>query len=261
MSASNVNTRVDAAPLRRRLDLGLAQMDTSIADALDGDARDRLIAFVLLLERWNRSFNLTAVRDPADMVPRHLLDSLSVLPWLRRGPVLDAGTGAGLPGIPLAIALPGLDFTLLDSNGKKTRFVRQAVMALGLGNVQVVQSRLEAYRPEQKFATIVARAVASLAALRDACAHLGATDARLLALKGRLADQELAGLVGTTARSPIDAVTRAPAGFSSGADANRTPGDMPEKIADGIRVHPLRVPLLEGERSLIELPLQADGYG
>ncbi|KAA6181741.1 16S rRNA (guanine(527)-N(7))-methyltransferase RsmG [Thiohalocapsa marina] len=215
--------------LRRRLDRGLGQMPPGIGDHLDAAARDRLIAFLGLLARWNRAYNLTAVRDPADMVPRHLLDSLAVLPWITRGPVLDAGTGAGLPGIPLAIARPELGFTLLDSNGKKTRFVRQAVLELGLDNVQVVQSRLETYRPGQKFATIVARAVTSLAALRANCAHLAFSDARLLALKGRLPEQEIADLVAASATT--------------------------------VQVHPLRVPLLEGERNLIEIPFNATAHG
>lgn len=253
MTDSAASAEAQASALRERLEQGLAEMDADVAEAVDAQARERLIAFLVLLQRWNRAFNLTAVRDPLDMVPRHLLDSLSVLPWVRRDPVLDAGTGPGLPGIPLAIARPELRFTLIDSNGKKTRFVRQAVMSLGLANVEVVQCRLEAYRPEQKFATIVARAVASVAELRDACAHLAAHDARLLALKGRLAEQELSDLTGTRQQVRADATRD---GFPV-PHTDAAPGEHPA----GIRVHPLRVPLLHGERSLIELPLQADGHG
>ena len=227
----------DRAALRQRLDAGLAAMDPSIDALLDAAARERMVAFLVLLARWNLAYNLTAVREPLEMVPRHLLDSLAVLPWITRSPVLDAGTGAGLPGIPLAIARPELSFTLLDSNGKKVRFVRQSVLELGLGNVEVVQERLETYRPRRKFATIVARAVASLAELREASAHLGAPEARLLAMKGRLPDLEIAGLLRSTAAGRAAA------------------------MAADIAVHPLRVPLLEGERNLIDMPIHATAHG
>jgi 16S rRNA (guanine527-N7)-methyltransferase len=181
--------------LRARLDAGLREMPPGISEPLDEAARDKLIQYLLLLGRWNRAYNLTAVRDPREQVARHLLDSLAVLPWVSRGPVLDVGTGAGLPGIPLAIARPALAFSLLDSNGKKVRFVRQAVVELGLSNVQAIQIRLEAYRPERKFATIVARALASLPNLCASVAGLVADDGRLLALKGRQAEEELLALI------------------------------------------------------------------
>ncbi|MGD8207121.1 MAG: 16S rRNA (guanine(527)-N(7))-methyltransferase RsmG [Thiohalocapsa sp.] len=235
--------------LRRRLDAGLAAMDTAIAEALDDARRDRLVAFVLLLAHWSRAYNLTAVREPAEMVSRHLLDSLSVLPWVHEGPVLDVGTGPGLPGVPLAIARPGLAFTLLDSNGKKVRFVRQAVLQLGIDNVEVEQSRVEQYRPGAKFATIVARAVASLEELSVATAHLAAPGGRLLAMKGRLPKQELAALA--RARLSADRAIRA-SGITDGAMSPRT---------GGVSVHPLRVPLLDGERNLIEVPYSTRTHG
>ncbi len=239
---------LERSALRRRLDAGLAAMGADIDAALDDAGRDRLIAFLALLAHWNRAYNLTAVRDPLEMVPRHLLDSLAVLPWVTQGPVLDAGTGAGLPGIPLAVARPALEFTLLDSNGKKTRFVRQAVLELGLSNVDVVHSRLEAYRPGPKFATITARAVASLSELFDSCAHLAAADARLLALKGRLPEQEIAALTETA--SP-----------SASATGESTTTSNVVHAAISCTVHALRVPQLDGERTLIDIPFHASAHG
>lgn len=250
---------LDRAALRRRLDAGLAAMGADIEAALDDAGRDRLIAFLAMLTRWNRAYNLTAVRDPGEMVPRHLLDSLAVLPWIRRGPVLDAGTGAGLPGIPLAVARPGLRFTLLDGNGKKARFVRQAVLELGLENIEVVHSRLEAYRPAEKFATIAARAVASLSELLDRCAHLATTDARLLALKGRLPEQELAALMDEVppslpATEPNLSVSGQPGGTARVVSAS-------DQATASHWVHRLCVPQLDGERNLIEIPFHATAHG
>ncbi|MEA1050902.1 16S rRNA (guanine(527)-N(7))-methyltransferase RsmG [Lamprobacter modestohalophilus] len=228
---------VDPSALRAQLDAGLAAMPAEIGHALDQPARDRLIQYLQLLGRWNQAYNLTAIRDPREQVARHMLDSLAVLPWVTRGPVLDLGTGAGLPGIPLATARPDLAFTLLDSNGKKTRFVRQAVLDLGLKNVEVIQIRLEAYRPERKFATIVARALASLPSLRASAQGLSAADGCLLALKGRLAEDELAALIASRSSAESDASLAAEARFGEP------------------RLHPLVVPGVDGERSLIEVPL------
>jgi 16S rRNA (guanine527-N7)-methyltransferase len=209
--------------LGARLDAGLVALGVGA----DAEQRARLLACVELLARWNRAYNLTAVRDPLDMVPRHLLDSLAVLPWVRQGPVLDVGTGAGLPGLPLAIMRPELAFTLLDSNAKKLRFVRQAVLDLGLGNVAVVQARIEAYRPQMNFATMTARAVASLAELCRACAPLAAPGGRLLALKGRDPEQELAALAMVA----------------------------PERVqAQAAVIHRFSVPQLDAARCLIEVP-------
>lgn len=231
---------VDATELRSRLDAGLAAMPAEIGQSLGEAERDKLIHYLLLLGRWNQAYNLTAVRDPREQVARHLLDSLAVLPWVVRGPVLDLGTGAGLPGIPLALARPGLAFTLLDSNGKKTRFVRQAVLELGLNHVEVIQIRLEAYRPERKFATIVARALASLPELYRGAQSLACDDGRLLALKGRMAREELAALA---ACQP--AAGPAATGTRLGAPC----------------IHPLVVPGVDGERILIEVPLGGSIHG
>jgi 16S rRNA (guanine527-N7)-methyltransferase len=151
---------------------------------------DLLLGYVELLQHWNRAYNLTSVREPVDMVRRHLLDSLSVLPWIPDGRLLDAGTGAGLPGVPLAIARPDVEVTLLDSAGKKIRFLNQVRRELGLRNIEPVQARLEEYAPEAPFDTIISRAFASLADFAAAARHL-AKGSKLLAMKGRRPDAEL----------------------------------------------------------------------
>jgi len=162
--------------------------------ALEGTQRERLLAFLALLAKWNRAYNLTAVRAPGEMVVRHLLDSLSLLPHLSGGRVLDVGSGGGLPGIPLAIAAPQRCFTLLDSNSKKTRFLIQAAAELGLENLSVVHSRVESYRPPHLFDTITARAYATLAELLESAGHLLAAGGRVLAMKGAYPAEELAAV-------------------------------------------------------------------
>jgi 16S rRNA (guanine527-N7)-methyltransferase len=158
---------------------------------LSGASLHKLAAFIQLLDKWNRVYNLTAVREPRAMVERHILDSLAVLPFLSQGTLLDAGTGAGLPGLPIAIARPGLRLTLLDSSAKKLRFVRQAVSELGLDNVQVMQVRLEEYRPAQSFDMVISRAVAKLDELYRRTAHLVRPGGRILFMKGSLPVQEI----------------------------------------------------------------------
>ncbi len=133
------------------------------------------------LQRWNRTYNLTAVRDPVEMVSRHLLDSLSIVPLIDGKQIIDVGSGAGLPGIPLALHFPARQFTLLDSNGKKTRFLTEARIRLGLDNVSVVQSRLEDWR--QEYDQVVCRALAPLGQLADQCAHLLVCGGNLIAMK------------------------------------------------------------------------------
>ncbi|MEY6431190.1 16S rRNA (guanine(527)-N(7))-methyltransferase RsmG [Thioalkalicoccus limnaeus] len=207
---------LDPGALRDRLDAGLACLgfDPELAQ------RERLIDYLMLLARWNQAFNLTAVRDPHEMVARHLLDSLSIAPYLSGDEVLDLGTGAGLPGLPLAILDPRRYFVLLDSNGKKIRFVRQAVLTLGLDNCEPVQMRADVYRPAKKFATIVSRAMTSLAELRAIALALTARPARLLVMKGREPHEELAD---------------------------------PSLTSNDVVVHPLQVPFVEGDRHLIEI--------
>lgn len=161
---------------------------------LSDEQLEKMSQFIDLLTRWNKAFNLTAVRDPKAMIPRHLADSLAILPWLKTGPVLDVGCGPGLPGIPLAIVRPELEFVLLDGNGKKIRFVRQAVQELGLANVLAVQERVENYRPAKPFRTLTARAFAELGETLALSDHLVAPDGEWLLMKGKRPEAELAVL-------------------------------------------------------------------
>jgi len=202
--------------LAQRLSDGIERLNLSIPD----DDQQRLLALIELLKRWSKAYNLTAVRDPDRMVPYHLLDSLAVAPYLRGERILDVGTGAGFPGLPLAIIQPDRQFVLLDSNGKKIRFVRQAVMELGLHNVEAVQARIETYESGQKFATILARAFASLPDILRLTGPLLDRPGVLLALKSRQAGDELNTL---------------------------------DKRPESARLHRLDVPFLDGERTLIEI--------
>lgn len=173
-----------------RLDQGLRLLELNPSAA----TRARLMQFLDLLEKWNNTYNLTAVREPEQMIARHLLDSLSVAPYLRGGRALDIGTGAGLPGIPLALLMPQIQFTLLDSNAKKTRFLIEAVAQLGLNNVAVVAERVEKYRPPARFDSLISRAFSSVADMVAAAEHLRADDGVFLAMKGVYPDEELAAL-------------------------------------------------------------------
>lgn len=159
---------------------------------LDPAQGERLIDYIELLARWNATYNLTAVRDPADMVTRHLLDSLAIAPYVNGESLIDLGTGAGLPGIPLAVLAPQRAVTLVDSNGKKTRFLREAVRVLGLSNVRVEQARAEDMRGS--FDCVVARAFASIADFLRFGGHLLAPGGRCLAMKGLISEDEILGL-------------------------------------------------------------------
>ncbi len=207
----------DADPARwgRQLDQGLQALELD----LDMSSRQRLLAYLALLHKWNRAYNLTAVRNPDEMVSRHLLDSLSILSWVRGPRVLDVGTGAGLPGIPLAIVCPDRDFVLLDSNGKKTRFVQHAVIDLGLDNVAVVQERVERLNDPAGFHTITSRAFADLHQMLRLTKHLRAPGGCWAAMKAGLEELE---------REPLP------------------PGLVAEVI-------PLHVPGIEGRRHLVRV--------
>lgn len=158
------------------------------------DTQGLLIQYVLLLEKWTKAYNLTSIRDPSQMVLRHLLDSLSVVPYLTGQRIIDVGTGAGLPGIPLALIFPDREFVLLDSNNKKTRFVTQVMIELNLENVTVINERVENYRPEVLFDVVISRAFSSIAGMVKATAALCQPDGCLLAMKGKYPADELSDI-------------------------------------------------------------------
>ncbi|CND16255.1 16S rRNA methyltransferase G [Yersinia pseudotuberculosis] len=162
---------------------------------LPDQQKHQLIGYVELLDKWNKAYNLTSVRDPLQMLVRHILDSIVVNPHLQGSRFIDVGTGPGLPGIPLAIVRPDAHFTLLDSLGKRIRFLRQVQHELGLNNIEPVQSRVEAFTSEPPFDGVISRAFASLQDMLSWCHHLPAKpEGRFYALKGVRPDDELAVL-------------------------------------------------------------------
>jgi len=182
--------------LQAQLEQGIAALGLQ----LPADAVPRLLDYLALLERWNGAYNLTAVREPTEMVTRHLLDSLAILPFVQGHSLADLGTGPGLPGIVLAIAAPGRQILLVDSNGKKVRFLREAIRSLKLEGVRAEQARVEDVAGQ--FDCITARAFASLADMLAWGGHLLAPQGTWLAMKGKLPDDELAGI-------PDDFIVRA----------------------------------------------------
>ena len=212
-AARAYNERMDA--LRPELESGLRDL------GLDAALAEPLLAYLALLARWNATYNLTAIRNPGEMLVKHLLDSLAMHAQLDGIETLaDLGTGPGLPGIPLAIARPGLQVTLVESNGKKARFLREAIRQLKLGNAGVAESRIEAFDAPGRFDAITARALATLPLILELGGHLLKPAGRLLAMKGVVPGDEIAAL---------------PAGW---------------RVAG---VHPLRVPGLDAERHLVEV--------
>ncbi|OEF26071.1 16S rRNA (guanine(527)-N(7))-methyltransferase RsmG [Vibrio rumoiensis] len=175
--------------LRDKLDALLSQTDLEVNDR----QRDQLVGYVLLLDKWNKAYNLTSVRNPMDMLVKHIMDSVVVSPYLSGTRFIDVGTGPGLPGIPLAILNPNYDFTLLDSLGKRIRFIKQVLHELDIKNVQPVQSRVEEFQPEQGFDAVISRAFASMIDMVEWCHHLPKPDGGVfLALKGQLPEDEIA---------------------------------------------------------------------
>lgn len=151
----------------------------------------KLVAYLDLMERWNRAYNLTAIKTRKEWVTKHLLDSLAILPWIDKPRMIDVGTGAGLPGIPLAIFRPDSHVSLLDSNGKKTRFLFQVKTQLKLHNVDIVESRVETYQPEVLYDLVVSRAFASLSDMVSGCEHLLSPKGCHMAMKSASVDIEL----------------------------------------------------------------------
>ncbi|MCD1585941.1 16S rRNA (guanine(527)-N(7))-methyltransferase RsmG [Halomonas sp. IOP_14] len=189
MSSLNPLLKTLPTSVAPRLDQGLTQLGI----AVDEHQRQQLLGLLALLHKWNRAYNLTAVRDVDDMVSRHVLDSAAVLPYVQGPRLLDVGAGPGLPGIVLAILAPQLDVTLLDSNGKKVRFQRQAVMELGLENVTPVQARVEQFEAAA-FDQVISRAFANLVDFVTLTRQLPSADGQWLAMKGPGADDELRDL-------------------------------------------------------------------
>ena len=173
---------------RAALDHGLGDLNLPLPES----ARHKLIAYLELLAKWNKTFNLTAIRDPLQMVSLHLLDSLSVLRELPSGSLADVGSGAGLPGIPIAIAEPDRPIVMVEPNQKKGSFLRQAVIELGLANSSVQVARAEAWRPIERFAVVISRAFADLLDFIACCRHLVADGGVLAAMKGAYPEAELA---------------------------------------------------------------------
>jgi len=220
--STDAAAREPEIPERQALAAGAAEFGL----VLTPGQRDALVRLLDELQAANAAFNLTAIRDRPGMLRKHLLDSLSVQPYLRGTRIADVGTGAGFPGLPLAIANPERHFTLIEATGKKARFVAQAAQRLGLANVDVVNARAESYRPGVRFDRVVARALASLADFAGYCGHLCRPEGRLLAMKGKRPDAEIEQL---------------PKSFRV------------------LGVHPVAVPGLDAERHIVELsPLEAD---
>jgi len=202
--------------LKARLLAGAQDMGV----ALDGAQAEAMLRLTGELREWNKRINLTAITGPADMVDKHLLDSLSVQPLLHGKRVADIGTGAGFPGLPLAIVNPRRSFTLIEATGKKCLFVRHAVELLGIENVEVVQARAESWKPRALFDCVIARALGKLADFVRVAGHLCARDGRMLAMKGRHPTAEMHAL---------------PAGWRV------------------LALHDLRVPGLAAERCVVEI--------
>lgn len=183
-----MSTHTLPADVAASLEQGLAAM------SLPADLAGPLLQYLALLDRWNKTYNLTAIRDPGQMVTRHLLDSLAMAPFFSTGTLADLGTGPGLPGIPLAITHPGLQVTLVESNGKKCRFMREAVRKLGLSNARVAESRAEALDEPGAYDNLTARAMDTLAGIIAVGGHLLRPGGRLLAMKGVVPHEEIAAL-------------------------------------------------------------------
>ena len=180
---------------RPRLLQAAAKLDLNLTT----EQQDKLLAYLDLFARWNAAYNLSAVRDPAEMLERHIIDSLSVVNLCGRtaddqSPLIDVGSGGGLPGIPLAIIHPERPISLLDSNGKKSRFQFQVASQLKLSNINVVNQRVEAYQPQNRYAGVVSRAFASLQDMVAGSEHLLAPGGRFYAMKGKIPEDELSAL-------------------------------------------------------------------
>ncbi|WED26690.1 16S rRNA (guanine(527)-N(7))-methyltransferase RsmG [Vibrio sp. DW001] len=203
--------------LDNKLDLLIDKTDLVVSE----QQRGQLVRYVEMLNKWNKAYNLTSVRDPVDMLVKHILDSIMVSPHLHGDRLIDVGTGPGLPGIPLAIMNPEKEFHLLDSLGKRIRFIKQVTHELDMKNVTTIQSRVEQFQPEEKFDIVLSRAFASMSDMVNWCHHLPKPETgQFIALKGQLSQDEIEQL---------------------------------PKWCNVIEVKALNIPELEGERHLVTL--------
>ncbi|MGZ8189752.1 MAG: 16S rRNA (guanine(527)-N(7))-methyltransferase RsmG [Methylococcaceae bacterium] len=219
---SRVITKAQADECREILISGLDSLNLNLGE----EQIEKLLSYVRLIEKWNKAYNLTAIRNREEMVRLHLLDSLAMIPFVEGKRVIDIGTGAGLPGIPLAICLPEIEFTLLDSNAKKTRFVQQVVLELKLKNAVVCHERSENFHPEHAFNAVITRAFASLADIVRLTKHLLVKNGVLLAMKGQNLENELV--------------------------------QVSEKFSAKTTVIPVRVPNIDAERCLVKIESLAE---
>jgi len=195
------------------LQSGLCALNLKLAQT----TQEKIIKYIMLLYKWNKIHNLTAIRDPKSILIRHILDSLATSPFIIGPNILDFGTGAGLPGIPLALALPKYNFTLLDSCNKKTVFLNHVVLSLNIKNVTIVTKRIEDFIFAPGFATIITRATTTLDAIINSTKHLRATNGQILVMKGKYPTKEL------------------------------------EKITQQAAIHRILVPYLDEERHLVKI--------
>lgn len=187
MRLSVADSDAVAAGVEKRLEEGLAELKLPVSP----EQQEQLLAYLQLFHKWNRAYNLSAIRELPEMVTRHLLDSLAIVPYLNPRRIIDVGTGGGLPGVPLAILNPGCQVTALDSVGKKTRFLHQVKTELSLANLTVVHARVEQYAPAELFDGVVSRAFTSLQDFATLCSHLLTPEGRLWAMKGEFPHTEL----------------------------------------------------------------------
>jgi 16S rRNA (guanine527-N7)-methyltransferase len=172
----------------------LAQGVIQLGLDVNQEQQVKLVDYVERIHKWNKAFNLTSVRDPEQMMVKHILDSLSVVPYLSGQNIIDVGTGPGLPGIPLSIVYPQKQFTLLDSLGKRVRFMKQCAFEMKLDNITPIQSRVEEHQPEQAYDIVLSRAFASLKDMLHWCGHLVDSEGKFLALKGQYPTDEIADI-------------------------------------------------------------------
>jgi len=184
---------------RHILQAGLEQLELEVTQS----QIDLLLAFVTLIEKWNKAYNLTAIRKRDEILHLHILDSLAILPFITGQKIIDVGTGAGLPGIPLAILMPEVQFTLVDSNSKKTRFVQQAIMELQIKNITVIHARIENLGYEGQYDAVLSRAFASLKDIMKLTEYLLQAEGVLIAMKGQEPESELKEIDRTYSVHPI----------------------------------------------------------